>query len=645
MLLAVPATGAAQTDAPPPASMPAASPEAYYRFLLGRHQESRGEDDAAIQSYRAAARLAPHSAEIRAEIASLLARLDRLDDALAEARAALAVDGENREAHRILGTLLASTLDAGTPRVEREERLREAISHLEQARRSDGVNADPSVELTLGRLYIGTGEPERAVDLLTQLAEDHPTTAEAWALLSEAYNASGNAEGAARALDEGANFDPRLLFGLATLYEQQDRWLDAARTYERAAAFGPASRELRGYWANALLNAPGEESARAAREILEGLVADAPDDDRAFYMLSQAHRRLKAWDAAENAARRVIALQPQSLWGPYALAQVFEDQRDYARVVEILAPALEKWTPSRAASKAHGLTLLTHLGFAYLQLGRHGDAIETFERARALADEPSAYATYLGQAYVVAERYDEALAVLEPLRAERPRDDRLTQLTARALAGAGRTAEAVDLVRAAIAEEASPERYLLLSQVLSDSERADEAHQVLEEASERFPSDASVPFQRGALYESADDTDRAEAAFREVLKRDPRHAPALNYLGYMFAERGVRLDEALSLIERALSIDPGNGAYLDSLGWAYYQLKQFDRAHFHLARAAEQLPSNSVVQDHLGDALAALGRREEAIAAWTRALAGDREAIEVSAIERKIRRARSQAER
>lgn len=655
-LLAQPVAGAAQTEpadgaartgttTPDRQAPAAASPEAYYRFLLGRHLESRGDVEAAMQAYRAAASSAPQSAEIRAEIAGLLARLGRLDDAITEARAALAVDGTNREAHRVLGTLLSAAVDAGTPRVEREDRLREAITHLEQARRDDGVNADPSVELALGRLYIGTGEPDKAVELLQQLAEDYPTTTEAWALLSEAHAAAGSPEGAIRALDQGANFDPRLLFGLAELYEREERWLDAARTYERAAAFGPASRELRGKWAGALLNAPGDDSARRARELLEGIVAGAPDDDRAFYMLSQAHRRLEAWDAAESAARRVIALKPQSLWGPYALAQIFEERREYARVVETLAPVLEKWTPSRTSPKALGLTLLTHLGFAQMQLGRHDDAIATFQRARGVADDPSSFAAYLGQAYVVARRYDEALEVLEPLRAQQPGNERVAQLTVRAMAGAGRTGDAVDLLRAAIADEPSPDRYLLLSQVLSDARRKDEAQEVLEEASGRFPSDVSIPFQRGALYEDAGETDRAEAAFREVLKRDPRHAPALNYLGYMWAERGIRLEEALSLIERALAIDPGNGAYLDSLGWAYYQLKQFDRAHFHLARAAEQLPSNSVVQDHLGDALAALGRRQEAIAAWTRALAGDRESIEVAAIEGKIRRARSQAER
>jgi tetratricopeptide (TPR) repeat protein len=113
----------------------------------------------------------------------------------------------------------------------------------------------------------------------------------------------------------------------------------------------------------------------------------------------------------------------------------------------------------------------------------------------------------------------------------------------------------------------------------------------------------------------------------------------------MLAERGERLDEAVALIERALALDPGNGSYLDSLGWAYFKLRRYEDARSHLAQAASQLPTNSVVHDHLGDALAALGRHADAIGAWQRALAGDREAIDPAGIVTKIAHAKEQASR
>ena len=154
-----------------------------------------------------------------------------------------------------------------------------------------------------------------------------------------------------------------------------------------------------------------------------------------------------------------------------------------------------------------------------------------------------------------------------------------------------------------------------------------------------FPSDARVPFERGALHEQRKDYAAAEAAFRDALAKDPNHAPTLNYLGYMLAERGERLDEAVSLVRRALDLDPGNSSYLDSLGWAYVRQKRYGDAEPLLRKAAAALPSNSVVQDHLGDLLWATGRRHDAVAAWRRALDGDRDDLDVSLVEKKIQRA------
>jgi tetratricopeptide (TPR) repeat protein len=91
------------------------------------------------------------------------------------------------------------------------------------------------------------------------------------------------------------------------------------------------------------------------------------------------------------------------------------------------------------------------------------------------------------------------------------------------------------------------------------------------------------------------------------------------------------------LIKQAVDLDPYNGSYLDSLGWAYVKLNQLDLAEPPLRRAAEQLPRDSVVQDHWGDLLAKRGRFGEAVEAWRRSLSGDGEQIDRALIERKIR--------
>ena len=108
----------------------------------------------------------------------------------------------------------------------------------------------------------------------------------------------------------------------------------------------------------------------------------------------------------------------------------------------------------------------------------------------------------------------------------------------------------------------------------------------------------------------------AENVLRQLIAKDPNNAIALNYLGYMLAERGERLGESVDYFKRALAIDPDNGSYLDSIGWAYYKDGKLDLALDNLKKAADQLTTNSVVQDHYGEVLFKLGRYDDAILAW-----------------------------
>jgi tetratricopeptide (TPR) repeat protein len=628
---------------PPPASPPA---EAYYHFILGRHLESSGDIERAIASYREAARLDPSSAEIRAELSALLTRQGDVEAAETEARAALALDAQNREANRVLGSILASASESGATRDGRPAPIAEAIAHLERGRRTDGVDADPTLDLTLARLYVRAARHDEAVAVLTDLVAREPIP-DAWLLLAQAHTAAGRLGEAARALEEGAQTDPRLFVSLGELYERQEQWARAATAYERAARLNPRSSDLKTRWAGTLLNLPDASATRRARELLEEAAGAQPTDSRTLYLLSQAQRKARDFGAAEATARRVIALDPRSIWGPWALAQVYEDRRNYKGVVDTLTAALADWTPTQGASSRNAVTLLTHLGFAQLQLGRYDEAVTTFTRAKeGSAGDTSGFDLFLAQAHLSGRRYDAALELLRPLRTAKPHDLRLAQLEARALAGSGRRDEAIAVLQQALdANPGEPTAYLSLADMLAEASRAADAQEVLDRAAARFPDNVTIPFQRGALLERARQYDRAEAEFRVVLARDPLHAPALNYLGYMLAEQGDRLEEAVQLIERALKIDPGNGSYLDSLGWAFFQQRRYEEAHEHLARAAEQLPSNSVVQDHLGDALAALGRHAEAIAAWQRALDGDGESVDLAVVRTKIARARERAAR
>ena len=110
-------------------------------------------------------------------------------------------------------------------------------------------------------------------------------------------------------------------------------------------------------------------------------------------------------------------------------------------------------------------------------------------------------------------------------------------------------------------------------------------------------------------------------------------------------QRRDRLDEAIELVRKALVAEPDNGAFLDSLGWAYYRKGDLGEAERYLGQAATRLPRNSEVQDHLGDVLAKRGRLPDAVDAWTRALEGDGTDIDRAEIQKKIDDARTKLRR
>ncbi|MED5422318.1 MAG: tetratricopeptide repeat protein, partial [Pseudomonadota bacterium] len=118
----------------------------------------------------------------------------------------------------------------------------------------------------------------------------------------------------------------------------------------------------------------------------------------------------------------------------------------------------------------------------------------------------------------------------------------------------------------------------------------------------------------------------------------PEQPFLLNYIGYSWADRGLNLEKALGLIEKAVDLEPNDGAIQDSLGWVYFRLGHFDKATIHLEKAAALMPYDPVVNDHLGDAYWEVGRRAEAEFQWKRALSNADAPDLVTQLEEKLSR-------
>jgi tetratricopeptide (TPR) repeat protein len=150
----------------------------------------------------------------------------------------------------------------------------------------------------------------------------------------------------------------------------------------------------------------------------------------------------------------------------------------------------------------------------------------------------------------------------------------------------------------------------------------------------------SLYFSRAICYERAHDWPKAEADFRHALTLKPEQPDVLNYLGYTWIDHGINLQEAKGMVERAVRLRPGDGAFIDSLGWVLYRLGDFYQAVGFLEKAVELKPVDSTINEHLGDVYFKVGRIEEAKMQWRRALALDPEPEQLDALKEKDRTGR-----
>ena len=636
---------AAPVFAQPPAAPRAPSPgQAYYEFMMARRLEAEGDTAGARAALERAQKLDPASAEILAELAALHARNNEGEQAKAAAEKALAIDKDNVEAHRILGLVYSAWSEGGSPPAgETQATLRtKALEHLKAIRSAPAMATDLSLQLAFGRLLLRTGQTDEAVAELEKVAAQAPYVAEPFVLLAEARTSQGRMLEAAEALAQAAEINPRYYVSLGDLYERLGRWAAAAGAFGQAIeGVRSPSRDLRLRHVSALLNVPGGMGAARAKETLVDLLKASPDDTRLLYLMSTAARLLNDGEGAEAAARKILAIDPTSVAGLNALARALADRYQYRSVVDLLTP-LSKDVASRAKGREpDAANALAQLGLAHQQLGAYDAAIAAFTQARALVPGEPVFDLYLAQGLMAARQFERAASIAGEGLKRAPDDARLIRLRAQALARLGRAPEAISFLETAIkAESRSPQLALALADAYAAEKRYDDAVRVVEQAQEAFGEDEEFTLRLVGLYDDVGRLADAERELRAMIEHDPLNANALNYLGYLLADKTDRVPEAVALIERALKVEPDNPAYLDSLGWALFKQGKLAEAAEPLSRAAAALPANSVIQDHHGDLLARQGKWTEAAAAWQRALAGDGESIDRDAIGKKISDAR-----
>jgi tetratricopeptide (TPR) repeat protein len=343
--------------------------------------------------------------------------------------------------------------------------------------------------------------------------------------------------------------------------------------------------------------------------VLEALVADDPTQVRGWIALAQLHEQARRWKQAADAWGALASRSPRTVAYRTRRATALVNSGDLAAGRQALIDV------TQAAPRDVGAWYL--LSQVERRAG-HGPGAEEAARHISQIDPADARGPLaLAEAKAAQGDYFSVVSTLDPLVAAPRSEDVATGTYARM---AGELATAL--------------------QHTGDRPRA---IRVLEDARRRDAKDPDLLFSLAAAYERANQLDRAEQTFRDVIASDPQNADALNYLGYMLADHGRKVDEAVGFIKRALAIEADNPSFLDSLGWAYVKQARLDQAREPLQRAAAALPQTSVIHDHLAELYFQLKLYREAARAWDQALSGDRAGIDTAAITRKRDQARELA--
>jgi tetratricopeptide (TPR) repeat protein len=644
----------AETTAMPSAKDPARA-EAYYNFTMGHIYEQQYEATSsaeyatkAIEAYKKAYALDPKSPVIGERLAEMYWKAQRIHEAVTEAQEILKRNPDDVQPRRLLGRIYLRSLGDVSSGNGQSETVSRAIEQYREINRLDP--ADTESALWLARLYRLKNEHDKAEQVLQRILKTDPENEAAVEQLTQLLMDEGKSAEAVSLLEGITAHSPSsvLLDLLGDAYTQAHELAKAERAYRKAVEIDPSELSHQRGLGQTLL---AEEKYTEALKVYQKLSDVMPDDSDVYLRMAQIYRELHQLDKAEENLIRAKQYAPGDLNVLYNEAMLYESQGRFEDAIRVLSDAVSGIKSQTAAqpSRRRSLAVLyQQLGQLYRETQNYQAAIYTFEELGHLGEEEDRRARMMiMDTYRAAKDLPRALQTGKEALAKYPADAGIRTSNALLLGENGQTDEAVKILRAQLHGDAGDrESYLNIAQVYERGRRYKEAEEAAH-AAEVLPGsareNAMVWAMLGAIYERQKFYDRAEEEFKKAIAADPKSAFVLNYYGYMLGDLGLRLDEAESLVRRALKEEPYNGGYLDSLGWIYFKQNKLDAAEATLHQAVARESHDPTIHAHLGDVYAKAGRAdlaaaewEKALSEWRRALPADFEADKVAELEKKL---------
>lgn len=482
--------------------------------------------------------------------------------------------------------------------------------------------------LLLGDFYALIGKNEQAIDAFREATELDPHSFLARNRLIAGYLDGGNVEEAERKIlpilrqnkndVDGRFFDGRLHFLRNNLDGARSILEGVVRDRPR---FAPAHQFL------GLVHAKQNDIALARQELLESLRLDSKNLS-ARAALAMVYFKESSYDLALEQALRVLNVNPGHTHAAIIVSDSYMAKQDYKKTRTVLK-GLSDVLP-------HDPQILYRLGILSVAQGHKDRALSYFEAA--LREDTHFIEPLKGIAHMLIADGNRDLAIRRVSSHIQltPNHSGLQSYYGILLEQAGWIDKAEAAYLQAISlDERNLDAYLKLGNLYHENGRDEDAIAKYDTALGKDPRLNSARMLLAGVYERQNDYERAKNMYKEILSRDPRHPPAANNLACIFVRESGNLDLALSYAQVAREARPNDPYIADTVGWIYYHKKAFKRASSFLKEASEKLPSNAMVQYHLGMALLKSGAVASARKSLEAALIIDRnfsEAAQVSAL-------------
>ena len=458
-----------------------------------------------------------------------------------------------------------------------EEALKESSSLLAQ---------DPDNERTLlsrGAILLQLQRFDEAAAVYETVLKNTPEESAAYFLLGEAYQKAAKPENAmgvyARFLKAHPN-DPDAAsawFLLGKIAFGQGDFALAAKAFEETLLLKPGNAQVRLNLAEAYRELGEDQKVEA---IYKKMMEDTPSDSIAYIGLGQYYLQKKNIDKARETFNQARKIRQDPLL-ERSIAHAYLSYDFFAEAAEIFA-ALHQENPKDGET-------LYFWGYALENMGNQQEAMEVY---RLIQPDSSYYAQALIYIAYMTKTPEDAQAALSALKATTSGDHLETDFAIHASnlhEQAGNHELAVEILNKRLAEE---------------------------------PENITILFNLGVLYDKQKQKEKCIETMKRVVELKPDHADALNFLGYTYADMGIHLQEAKKLIAKALEISPEDGYIMDSMGWVYFKLGQYEKALIYLEKAVKLAPDDPVIREHLGDAYANTGNPQAALEAYRISLPG-----------------------